>query len=116
MIKLSKIKFFIISLLIIMVNINQSVSLNRSENDKLTDSRLLKLALEWFQKNKNELVSINNQFLKLKLKLVLDMFRRKIDKNTFIIIYKMVLNEKNKIVSEHLKRNKKILYLMRIGK
>jgi hypothetical protein len=116
MIKLSKIKLIIISLLIMMVNINQSVSLNRSENDKLTDSGLLKLALEWFQKNKNELVSINNQFLKLKLKLVLDLFRRKIDKNTFNIIYKMVLNEKNKIVSEHLKRNKKILYLMRIGK
>ena len=115
MIKISKIKLFI-SLLIIIVNINQSVSLNHSENKIFTDSKLSKLALEWFQKNKNELVSINNQFLKLKLKLVLDMFKRKIDKNTFNIIYKMILNEKNKIVSEHLKRNKKILYLMRIGK
>jgi hypothetical protein len=114
-IKISKLKLFI-SLLIILVNIKQSVSLNHhSESKKLTDSKLLKLALEWFQINKNELLSINNQLLKLKLKLVMDMFSRKIEKNTFNIIYKMVLNEKNKIVSEHLKLNKKILYLIRIG-
>jgi hypothetical protein len=104
----------LIILIVIIDKINQSIALKLPEKRKIIDSGLW--ALKWFEQNKNELISIKNNELKLKLyqELMASKKYQKIDQKTFDEIYKKVLYRKKTFILE--KNLSKNFYLLRPGK
>ena len=109
-----KIILKLIILIVIIDKINQSIALKFAENRKIIDSSLW--ASKWFEQNKNELISIKNNQLKLKLyqELMASKNKFKIDQKTFDEIYKKVLYRKKTFILE--KNLSKNFYLLRPGK
>ena len=80
------------------------------------------LALKWLQKNKNNLDSMNEKQLKLKLKQELILERHyKIDEQTFNEVLRLILKEKNRIFAIkskflNFKTKNRLIYKIRFRK
>ena len=98
-------------ILMLILLINQTISLRNSGKKTMINSKTW--ASEWFQKNKNEFISMTDQQLKFKLRQDLIKYS-KIDQKTFEQILKKVLNEKNRITLKP--KIFKQLYTLRVGK
>jgi hypothetical protein len=103
--------------LVLILDINQSSFGMKINKKKKIDNNFSLWSLKWLEKNKIDLISINNQQLKFRLYQELAKYTG-IDQKIFDKLFRLILVEKKRILSDHIKeiKSKKRLYFTRFRK
>lgn len=103
--------------LVLILDINQSSFGMKINKKKKIDNNFSLWSLKWLEQNKIDLISINNQQLKFRLYQELAKYTG-IDQKIFDKLFRLILVEKKRILSDHIKeiKSKKRLYFTRFRK
>jgi hypothetical protein len=103
--------------LVLIFNINQSSYGMKINEKKKIDNNFHLWSSKWLEKNEIDLLSINNQQLKFRLYQELAKYTG-IDQEIFDKLFRLILIEKKRILSDHIKeiKLKKRLYFIRFRK